>query len=361
MAFLAGVESSEIPDWLGVSVSEVAETESPCRDGHVVRRANNEPLAFIGRSGKRIRLTWEPVSQHASTTRVDPQADHGAWSFRNDEHRWEFDGARLKRWALDEAESATVIVELNGFESKLLLHFLRYPGMLISAVDLASALWPGEKFRKRTLNTLRKHLAALAHKLEPGRKLGDSSLIRSSAHPSNKRSLLRLPPAAYTFGGDLLQMNDERTRPMTFPLLHPNTHLDARESLGSITYREIVAIKADGHSTVLGFAPATRVDQGVLNYLMESRGGGKLARWLDVKEDQPEVYGEFEGLGRVEMFSPSGERVAYVGPSERVLRLTWLPVDRGESIHLPGRVPAFRLPEPLGAEEFLLEVEQWMG
>ena len=361
VAFLGGGESSEILDWLDVSLSEVVETASPCRDGHVLRRANNEPLAFIGRSGKRIRLAWEAVSRHASTRSVDPKVDPGAWSFRNDEHRWEFDGARIRRWSLGDAESEPVLAELNVFESRLLLHFLRHPGMHVSAADLSSLLWPGEKFGKRTVNTLRKHLAALAHKLEPGRKLLDSRLIRSSARTWSKRSLLRLPPAAYSFGGDLLQMNDERTRPMTFTLVHPNTHLGARESNGSIDYREIAAIKADGHAAVLGFAPATRIDQGVLHYLMESWGSGRLARWLDVQEDQPEVYEEFEGLGRIQMFSPSGERAAYVGPSERVLRMTWLPVDRGESIHLPGRVPAFRLPEPLGAEEFLLEVEQWMG
>ena len=95
------------------------------------------------------------------------------------------------------------------------------------------------------VNALQKHLGSLAGKLEPGLRLKDSTLILNHTRRAQD-SVIRPSPSTYSFGGDLVQMGDDRTRPLTLPIVLPNNHFKVRESFGSIDFREIVAHKPTG-------------------------------------------------------------------------------------------------------------------
>ena len=110
--------------------------------------------------------------------------------------------------------------------------------------------------------------------------------------------------------------------------------------------------------TVLGFIPAGDIDQRSLRFLMDDWGGGKLLDWIGRENFQRAIYGEFEGVGRVHFLDHIDDNVAYVGPSDAVLRMTWIDV-RGREVEIPGKIPFLVAPAPTGVDAFLAEVAEW--
>ena len=357
LAFLGGRESTEIYEWLGVSISETTLAESSARDGYVMRRTDQEPLLFMGRSGRAAKFTWESVPQGASRrSSRNASADPDVWSFRDREREWTVNGTRVGRRGL-QGGSEVGAAKLEKYEARLLHFFLRYPGMEVHTDHLVEILWPGSKPRKSRVNALQKHLGSLAGKLEPGRRLSDSTLILNHTRRAQD-SVIRPSPSTYSFGGDLVQMGDDRTRPLTIPILLPKNHFQVRESFGSTDFHEIVAHKPDGAVTLLGFVPSGEIDQGVLRFLMDDWGGGNLLDWIGGESFQRAIYGEFEGAGRVHFLNRTDDNVAYVGPSDAVLRTSWIDV-RGRGVEIPGEVPLLVAPSPTGVAAFLAEVAKW--
>ena len=358
LAFMGGRESTEIYDWLRVSISETKLAESSAGDGYVMRQNDDEPLLFMGRSGRGAKLTWEslPPGMSRRSSR-NPSAEPNVWFFRSGEHEWAVDGMRVKRRRL-QGGSEVCAAKLRKHEARLLHYFLRYPGMEVHTDRLIECLWPGKKPRTSRVNALRKHLGSLAEKLEPRRQLGTSTLIVSQARRA-LGSVIRPSPSTYSFGGELVQMNDDRTRPLTIPLLLPRNHFEVRESYGSMDFFEIVARrKSDGAVTLLGFIPSGDIDQQGLRFLMDDWGGGRFRDWIERESPQRMIYGEFEGVGRIHFLNPSDDDVGYVGPSDAVLRMTWLDL-RGRGVEVLGNVPLLVAPAPSGADAFLAEVEEW--
>ena len=346
LAFLGGGEHTLIHEFIDapdLDIADIIITESPYGDGYVLRGKHHEPLLFLGASQVSVEFSWNDSSPSTRLTRTSD------WGFSDDRHEWRFDGAvTLERRPLHESRKATT-AQLNRFESKLLNTFLRCPGTFL-ADDLIHTLWGPEcKPTRGKRNALQKHLATLAGKLEPGRKLNDSTLIRNDA----KRFLLiQLPATTYSFGGHILKMNDDRTRPITLPLLIPRTHHELRASLGSLDFDAIIAAKADGENTVVGFVPSSHINVDVLRFFLSDE---RFLRWLGADTETVTGYPEAEGVGRLAILDSSKNPFAYVGPSGRRLKVQWLrrQIDHVITDH---RIPALVIPESTGIESFQREV-----
>ena len=172
LALLGGRENTEIYDWLGVSISDTTLAESSARDGCVMRRTDQEPLLFMGRSGLAAELTWDSLPQGTSRrSSRNPSADPDVWLFRNTEYEWTVDGTRIERRRL-QGRSEVGAARLGKYEARLLHFFLRYPGTEIHVDRLVETLWPGER-------------ASEASRLAGGKARAGPAVERQHAYPQS--------------------------------------------------------------------------------------------------------------------------------------------------------------------------------
>ena len=359
LAFL-GDGSSEILDWISVDhPSFLQGTESPYQDGYVFERKRDQrPLLFIGRSGLQVRLTWIKKRLGDKTNSYSSEVDSDVWLFQNDEYKWEYSEKQSAvRRILNEsceAQSDWFSTELNGHEKKLLDYFIRNPGMNIHVHDLVRLLWLEAEPSKGKINNLSKHLQGLVKKLEPIQRLGESTII-CNVHksPSLRDLAVPPPPGTYRFGGEMLQTNDEKFRSPTIMALLPENHLEMRDTGETLELIEIIIHrKYDNALIVLGYVPY--FDKNVLRIIFDRWGRDHLSSWTGAGEGFPVIIDETDGKLMVYVYAqiddpdPSNQ-VAFIGPSDNILALSW---SRSPEI-FSGSIPGLMF-NSAGAEWFLL-------
>ena len=198
LAYLGGRESTEIYDWLGVSISETTLAESLARDGYVMRRTDQKPLLFMGRSGRAAKLTWESRSQGASRRSPrNPSADPDVWWFRAGEHEWTVDGEACRTSATSggfQSWSYRATQERSAPLAPLLRNPAHGNPRRPPHRDSVAG-FEAEKIPR--LNALQKHLGSLARKLEPGVGLEDSTLILNQTRRDQDSTIARSPSTFY--------------------------------------------------------------------------------------------------------------------------------------------------------------------